>query len=114
MVNNYLVPIGHRLREIRHSHGMTQEILADRLGVTPKHISHTECGKSSFSIENLIEFCNIFNCSLDYILLGKQDIALSRLPKEIIQILYSGNDKEISRLIKYLNVYIELINNNNK
>ena len=64
MDNNYLVPIGHRLREICHSRGMTQEILADSLGVSPKFISHTVCGNSRFSIENLIEFCNIFNCSL--------------------------------------------------
>lgn len=112
MNNNYLVPIGHRISEIRRSNGMTQEVLAEKLGVTPKHISHTECGTSSFSIANLIEFCKIFDCSLDYIILGKQDVLLSKLPEEIIQILRSGNDENISRLIKYLNVYIELTNMN--
>ena len=108
MENNFLIPIGHRISEIRRSHGITQEMLAEKLGVTPKHISHTECGTSSFSLSNLIEFCNMFNCSLDYIILGKTDIALSKLPKEIVQILYTGNEEDILRLSRYLDVYLEI------
>ena len=85
MENNYLIPIGRRISEIRRSNGMTQEALSEKLGVTPKHISHTECGTSSFSLANLIEFSKIFDCSLDYIILNKKDIALSKLPEKIIQ-----------------------------
>lgn len=110
MNNNYLIPIGHRIREIRLSNGMTQETLAEKLNVTPKHISHIECGTSSLSLTNLIQFCNIFGCSLDYIILDRKDLLLSKLPDGIIQILHSGNNKEISRLIKYLNLYLELTN----
>ncbi len=108
MESNYLVPIGKRIAKIRQAHGMTQETLADKLSVTPKHISHTERGTSNFSISNLIEFCNIFGCSLDYLILGKENNILSKLPNEIVEILYQGNDDEINKLLKYLNVYIEL------
>lgn len=67
MDNNILVPIGKRISEIRRSHNVTQEKLSDMLNISPKHISHTECGTSCLSLKNLIEFCKIFNCSLDYI-----------------------------------------------
>lgn len=108
MESNYLVPIGKRIAKIRKAHGMTQETLADKLSVTPKHISHTERGTSNFSISNLIEFCNLFGCSLDYLILGKENNVLSKLPNEIVEILYHGNDDEINKLSKYLNVYLEL------
>ena len=109
MENNFLIPIGRRISEIRRSHNMTQEALADKLSVSPKHISHTECGTSSLSLKNLIEFCNLFNCSLDYVVLGvKEDGMLSKLPKEISETLYTGDDEELDRLNRYLQIYVEL------
>ena len=109
MEDNFLIPIGKRMAEIRRSHNITQETLAEKLGVTPKHISCVECGISSLSLKNLIEFSNVLDCSLDYILLGeKKDNALSKLPKEIIDVLYSGDEKEIDRLNRYLELYIEM------
>lgn len=110
MENNFLIPIGRRISEIRRSHNMTQETLAERLGVSPKHISHTECGTSSLSLKNLMEFCNLFNCSLDFIIFGKiENDALAKLPEEITNILYTGTDKEVERLNRYLQIYIELL-----
>ena len=109
MKNDFLIPIGKRIAEIRRSHNTTQEVLADLLDVTPKHISHAECGTSSLSLKNLIEFCRIFDCSFDYIILGKKaNSALSKLPDEIVNLLYAGTEKDIERLNRYLQIYIEL------
>lgn len=114
MENNILVSIGKRISEIRRSHNITQEKLSDMLNISPKHVSHTECGTSCLSLKNLIEFCNIFNCSLDYIVFGKkEDTVLSKLPDEIVDILYTGNEKELERLIRYLQIYVELSNKEN-
>ena len=109
MESNFLIPIGKRMADIRRAHKMTQEILAEKLSVTPKHISHTECGTSSLSLDKLIEFCNIFDCSLDYIILGNKNNILSKLPNKVVEILYTGTDEEINKLRKYLEVYVELI-----
>lgn len=110
MENDFLIPIGKRIAEIRRSNKVTQESLADKLGVSPKHISHTECGTSSLSLKNLIEFCNLFGCSLDYIIFGKaENTALSKLPDEISKILYTGTEQEINRLNRYLQIYVELM-----
>lgn len=38
----------------------------------------------------------------------KTDIALSKLPEEITHILYTGNDEDILRLSRYLDMYIEI------
>lgn len=109
MENNFLIPLGKRISDIRRSHKITQEKLADMLGVSPKHISHTECGTSSLSLKNLIEFCKLFDCSLDYLVFGKtSNSILDKLPEEIINLLSHGTEEEIDRLIRYLQIYIEL------
>ncbi len=70
MKNDTLAVIGTRISEIRRYHKVTQESLADLLGISPKHISHVKNATSSLSLKNLIQFCTIFDCSLDYIVLG--------------------------------------------
>ena len=111
MDNNYLLLIGKRISEIRRSHNMTQEALADKLSVSPKHISHIERRTSGLSLKNLIQICELFNCSLDYIVFGQSDdIILSKLPPEIRLILHTGNEQDIDRLKRYLQIYIELQN----
>ena len=89
---------------------ITVKELAEQLGVTPKHISHVERGVASLSLLNLAEVSRIFDCSLDYLVFGKEnDKVLSLLPDLMIQILSSGTDKEIRRVQKYLDFYQELI-----
>ncbi len=101
--------IGLRIAKIRRSHHLTQEALAERLGVSAKHISHVERGCASLSIKGMMELCDFFDCSLDYLVFGKNsDKTLDLLPKPILDILYSGQEDEISRLKRYLEIYAEL------
>ena len=112
MNNNNLKSIGERISFIRHSHGMTQEALAEQLEVSPKHISHIECGTSSLSLKSLIKVCKLFDSSLDYIVFGNSESKLiSKLPPEIIDILSIGTKDELNRLNRYLQMYIELTQN---
>jgi transcriptional regulator with XRE-family HTH domain len=107
---NNLEAIGKRISLTRRSKGMTQENLAEKLGVSPKHISHIECGTSSLSLKSLIEFCKIFDCSMDYIIFGNTESKLlSKLPSEITDILHTGTDADLDRLNRYLQVYVELL-----
>ena len=109
--NTLSYDIGTRIAEIRRSHNVTQEALSEMLAISPKHISHTECGTSSLSVKNLKQFCEIFHCSLDYIVTGKTtDEVLSQIPDTIVQILYSDDKEELDRLNRYLQIYVELMN----
>ena len=44
--------LGQRIREIRKSKGITQEYLAEKIGINPINISYFETGKFAPSIEN--------------------------------------------------------------
>ena len=112
MENNTLTGIGQRMAEIRRLHNTTQEKLADMLDVSPKHISHCENETSYLSLKNLVRFCHLFDCSLDYLILGNQNNnILSKFPEGIIKIMQTGNDNEIELLNRYLQFYLELLSN---
>ena len=102
--------IGNRIAQIRRSHNMAQEKLAELLDVTPKHISQVENATSSFSLKHLIHFCELNNCSFDYIIFGKEgNDALAKLPDEIVEILQGDNKNEQDRLARYLQIFVELL-----
>lgn len=109
MKKDLLTAMGKRMRLLRKSRGLSQENIADSLSLSQKHISYSETGKASLSLENLCEYCKLFNCSLDYLVLGEtQNPALSELPPEICNILYSGTIEEKDRLRRYLQMYLEI------
>lgn len=105
--------IGNRISEVRRANKYTQEQNAEILDVTPKHVSHTESGTSSFSLPTLIHFCDTMNTSIDYIVYGKsKDAASEGLPPQIISILHTGNKRTKRLLYKYLELFMEISENN--
>ena len=63
--------IGSRIRKLRMERGLTQQCLADTLGVTLSCIGRVECGLRMASIDLLVDIAGYFHVSLDYIVLGK-------------------------------------------
>lgn len=62
--------IGERLLELRTKKQMTQEELAERLGVTRQSVSKWESNGTFPNMNKLIDICEIFQVSLDYLLRG--------------------------------------------
>ena len=50
--------IGKRIKIARIKQNLTQETVADRIGVTPQHISNVETGNTSVSLPTLIAIAN--------------------------------------------------------
>ena len=59
--------IGRRIAKLRKDHGMGQLELCGELDVSVKHLSECERGVSMFSLERLLDICEIFDVSLDYL-----------------------------------------------
>lgn len=59
---------GSRLKELRKQHGMTQQQIAERIGVTKSVISFYELKERAPSPEVLIKLSYIFHVSTDYLL----------------------------------------------
>ena len=61
------------LRKMHHS--MTQEDLAERIGVSRQTISKWETGDAFPEMDKTVELCKIFSCSMDQLI--REDMNMS-------------------------------------
>lgn len=62
----------HRLYKLRRQAGLSQEELANLVGVTRQAVQKWEAGASRPDMDNLAALANYFNVSLDYLVTGKE------------------------------------------
>ncbi len=75
---------GSRIQALRKQQGLSQEELADRLGLSRQAIGKWESGSSMPSIDNLIELSSILQTSVDYLLTGREPEPLSKESESVI------------------------------
>lgn len=62
------VLLGQRIRAARLSAGISQEQLAEMVGLTSQHISHTEVASTKISLPSLVKIANALHTSVDKLL----------------------------------------------
>ena len=63
--------IGVRIMQRRKTAGLTQDELAEKVGLSPNHISNIECGENLPTTKFILQVCSILGETPDYYLLGK-------------------------------------------
>ena len=86
-----------KLKEIRKISGMTQEELADKLNVSRQTISKWEKGLSTPDLEMAIQFCDLFQISLDELL--KEEQMERKLSLEDIMRMNKRNQRQLVLLM---------------
>lgn len=82
--------IGTRIAELRKKVGLTQSQLSELLMISNKAVSKWESNNGAPCLEMLIKLSQILNCSLDYLILGRNNSK-----KTIVDIpLILGTDEE--------------------
>lgn len=84
------IATGKRIKNLRRGKGLTQEQLANRLDITDRYIRSIEAGKRNASLDLLVELSELFDVSLDYIILGKH--ARAQIKAELQSVLESLSD----------------------
>ena len=67
-----LVESGKRIKALRKKHGLTQERLAEQLGIAVNTVARIEIGNRGISFDLAIELAVRFDTTLDYIFLGRE------------------------------------------
>lgn len=57
-----------RIRDLREDHDMTQQQVADYLGISQTMYARYERGANEFPLRHLISLCKLYHVSADYIL----------------------------------------------
>lgn len=86
--------MGGRIRAVRLSRKMTQERLADAVGVGVTHISHIETGNSIPSLQVFVDILNALDCSADQLLCMELEQAQPKFDAWIKDIFADCTDKE--------------------
>ena len=60
--------LGQRIRTSRLAAGLSQEQLAEIVGLTSQHISHTEVASTKISLPSLVKIANALKISIDKLL----------------------------------------------
>lgn len=74
--------LNERILRLRKLKGMTQLQLAEKLNVSDKAISKWESGKCDPSLDLIKSLAKLFNCSIDYLVNGKDTVSFLKNDKE--------------------------------
>ena len=58
----------NRIRDLREDHDLSQQQLADSIGITQRKYSYIETGTQQLTDEILVRLANYYHVSIDYIL----------------------------------------------
>lgn len=98
-----------KIKEIRKELGLTQQEMADSIGVSKQYFSKVENGLTELSKEKITKLCNCYGVSLDWLLSDKGGMFIRE--NEIINNLTDNIDniQGISAILGAFSIYIEII-----
>ena len=100
---DFLKEMGQRITVRRKSLRMTQDEMAEKLGVSAQMISNLELGKKAIRPENLARVCDVLGLSADFILTGTNTkTAVDAVAEKLTQ-LTAEELQMVSDMIDYMN-----------
>ena len=87
--------LGSRIRVVRRQKSMTQEQLAEKVGISASFLGHIERGTRVASLETLVLLCNVLNVTPEYLLRASLTNYDRRMPEGL-------SNQERNRLREFL------------
>lgn len=106
--------IGKRIRTARLKAGMTQELLAEKAGLSTTHMSNIETGSSKLSLPALISLADALGVSVDELLCDNVIRSWEVFSREIQDTLSDCDEYEIRILADILKSAKESMRKNKK
>ena len=94
--------IGQRIRKFRKACGISQERLAEAVGISSTHMSHIETGNTKLSLPVLVGISEILEVQTDALLYDRPHITKTSLADEIASILDSCPSRDMLILLDTL------------
>ena len=94
--------IGRRIRERRLQLGITQEKLAELIGIGIPHMSGIENGKTTFSFKKSVRIVNVLGMSMDELLCGSLQQGKSVMQSEFAHLLEDCSPAEAAFMVSML------------
>lgn len=90
--------IGQRIRKIRKARGLSQEQLAEKVGISTTHMSHIETANTKLSLSVFVDIAEALETQTDALLYDHSRESVSRSLDEISE-LFTACDAKQARII---------------
>ncbi|MBO7293718.1 MAG: helix-turn-helix transcriptional regulator [Clostridia bacterium] len=90
--------IGERIRKFRKAKGLSQELLAEKVGISVTHMSHIETGNTKLSLPVLVDLARHLEVHTDD-LLQEEPTARTRTQGELDEVLSSCSAKQLRVIV---------------
>lgn len=94
--------IGKRIKIARIKQEITQEKLAEKVEISPSHLSNIETGSTRLSLQTMVNLANALNISVDYLLSENIIHSGAVFKDEIQKVLEDCDDHEIRVIAKII------------
>lgn len=101
------IQIGEQVRIAREQARMTQEILAEKIEVSPQYISDLERGVVGIALPTLKKLCCTLGIASDQILFGSQSQERGAILSNACNTL---TDEQFALLAEMINCYVKAVN----
>lgn len=98
------VNIGKRIKKVRLEKKLTQDNVAEFVGINTSHISNIESGKAKVSLTSLVLICSALGVTIDYILENEYACPTSSIEKEIMNALRTMDKERKEQLLRIAKV----------
>ena len=95
--------LGQRIRVARLAAGLSQEQLAEMVGLTSQHISHTEVASTKISLPALVKIANALHTSVDKLLSDSIQDSKAHLMADVQMIFADCNPDEVYVMLEAAN-----------
>lgn len=87
--------IGQRIRKIRKAHNLSQEELAERIGISTTHMSHIETGNTKLSLPVFVDLAAALEVRTDELLYDSDSAVRSASIEEIVRLLDTCTTQQV-------------------
>ena len=88
--------LGKRIKELRKEKGLTQEQLAETVGIEPNNLSRIEKGRNYPTPENLLKIANALNVSVDKLYIFEHHKQYDKIKEELTNAI---DDENFGRML---------------
>lgn len=106
--------IGKRIKVARIRMEITQEQLADRVSVSPTHLSNIETGSARVSLTTIVKIANALGVTVDDLLCDNLVKARPQFERDMQSLLDDCNDHEVRIAYKVAKAAVEAVRSDEK
>ncbi|MBR3975617.1 MAG: helix-turn-helix transcriptional regulator [Clostridia bacterium] len=88
--------IGQRIRKFRKANNLSQEELAEKIGISTTHMSHIETGNTKLSLPVLVELAKVLEVRTDDLIFDANKTSRSAIIEEVANNLESCTVQQLN------------------